>query len=215
MTLILRYTNNVAGDIIFTGNTLGLSRSNNVGQPGTVDSIGAYVTIDTSRQFGTYPSGTTDDFNLNSSTAILRLPAGSTVLYAELVWAGLCRNPSSDLTPFIDKTVNLTVPNGSTFAITPDPATAQTVVEGNLTNYVRSADVTAIVQGAEQGRILAAALSGRLRLTMSLKTAAAGRFASLFRTVRLRSEICPYLPELSGWRPIKRSQRRFPALLLR
>ncbi|SLK21038.1 MULTISPECIES: hypothetical protein [unclassified Paenibacillus] len=51
----------------FKGNTLGLSRSETPGIPRTVDNLGAYVTTDTTQQFGSYPPGTTSLFVNNSS----------------------------------------------------------------------------------------------------------------------------------------------------
>ncbi|WP_315371673.1 hypothetical protein, partial [Paenibacillus xylanexedens] len=86
--LVVRSTVNATGAITFTGNTLGLSRSETAGVPGTQDSIGGFITTNTSLQYGTYPLGTTSLYQSNSSAAILTLPAGSTVLYAELIWGG-------------------------------------------------------------------------------------------------------------------------------
>lgn len=102
MALNLRFVDNQQGAITFAGNTLGLSRSTTVGVPGTVDSIGAFTTVDTSLQFGSYPPGTTDDFKLNSSSAILNIPPGSNILYAELVWSGNYRNSTADLSSQIN-----------------------------------------------------------------------------------------------------------------
>ncbi|OMF59919.1 hypothetical protein BK141_23945 [Paenibacillus sp. FSL R5-0765] len=103
MTFIERYVINDTGAITFTGNTLGLSRSNTVGVPGTVDSIRGYIIKRTSVQFGSYPPGTTNVFKNNSSATVLNLPAGCTVLYAELIWGG-------------------------TYIDSPDPATAREVI---------------------------------------------------------------------------------------
>ncbi|WP_372632778.1 hypothetical protein, partial [Cohnella sp.] len=153
MPFILRFTGNDTGAITFTGNTLGLSRSSTDGVPGTRDYIGAFTTVDTSMQFGSYPPGTTSDFNLDSATAFLRLPAGSRVLYAELVWAGTYNvtGGTNNYFAFIDKSVWMTTPAGTTFSIAPDPATAQISHRNATDNYLRSADVTALVRAAGAG----------------------------------------------------------------
>ncbi|MEK0316655.1 hypothetical protein VQ071_22710 [Cohnella sp. 56] len=81
--LIVRATFNATGAITFTGNTLGLSRSDTAGVPGTLDSIGAFATINASSQYGSYPAGTTSNYVNNSAAAIddridrRRSPTGS------------------------------------------------------------------------------------------------------------------------------------------
>ncbi|WP_336787685.1 DUF7507 domain-containing protein [Paenibacillus sp. MMO-177] len=153
MPFILRFSGNDTGAITFTGNTLGLSRSSTEGVPGTRDYIGAFITVDTTLQFGSYPPGTTSDFNLDSSMAILRLPEDSTVLYAELVWAGTYRvsGGTNNYLPFIDKSVSIITPQGTTLSVAPDPATAQTSFRNATYNYFRSANVTSIVQAGGAG----------------------------------------------------------------
>lgn len=152
MAFNLRFVGNEPGAITFTGNVLGLSRSSSVGVPGTTDSIGAFTSIDTSIQYGSYPEGTTDNFNLNSSSAILQMPLESTVLYAELVWGGLYNNTTTDISAFIDKTIQFTTPLGDIHTITPDPVTATSLPFGSGTQiYMRSANVTPIIQNANTG----------------------------------------------------------------
>ncbi|MDO7906070.1 hypothetical protein Q5741_06510 [Paenibacillus sp. JX-17] len=150
MTFVNRFFLNVNGALTFTGNTLGLSRSERVGVPGTVDSIGAFITTSTSSQFGTYPPGTTSLFQSNSAAAVLSLPAGSSVLYAELIWGGMYINNGVDLSGFIDQPVTFTTPAG-TYRVAPTPATSFNVllaVSSGFPNgfaYTRSADVTDLV----------------------------------------------------------------------
>src|SRR5262249_25538847 len=74
--------------VTFTGNTLGLRKPTCCTQPVTADGIGPFTTIESARQVGTFPPGTTLAFAQNSASATLNLPAGSTVLYAELTWGG-------------------------------------------------------------------------------------------------------------------------------
>ncbi|WP_430041990.1 DUF7507 domain-containing protein [Paenibacillus dokdonensis] len=146
MPLIVRATFNATGAVTFTGNTLGLSRSDTAGVPGTQDSIGAFATINTATQYGSYPAGTTSAYLSNSSSAQLVLPTGSTVLYAELIWGGsYIITGEINLSSFINNPVTFTSPAG-TFSITPDPATANSIDFGNnMTAYVRSANVTSLI----------------------------------------------------------------------
>ena len=166
MALILRFVDNQPGAITFTGNALGLSRGNSLGVPGTADSIGAFTTIDTSLQFGSYPPGTTDDFNLNSSSAILTIPPGSNVLYAELVWSANYQLDTDNISTLIDKSIDFTTPQGTIYSISPDPATANNIVlSPNAADYVRSANVTSIVQSSGEGVYTVGAVAGLINRT--------------------------------------------------
>ena len=154
MPFIQRYSDVKKGGIIFTGNTLGLSKAPNQNAPGTEGSIGAFTSLNTALQVGTFPPGTSVDYSQNGSEAILNLPAGSTVLYAELIWGGLCRSSYNDITPLTYNSIVLATPLGD-FSIAPDPATSQTFnipVDGiTIGFYVRSANVTSQVQAALSG----------------------------------------------------------------
>ncbi|WP_443147076.1 DUF7507 domain-containing protein [Paenibacillus sp. HWE-109] len=151
MAFVVRASTNATGAITFTGNTLGLSRSDTIAVPGTQDSIGAFTTINTALKYGTYPSGTTSLYTQNSSSAILTVPAGSTVLYAELIWGGSYINGNVDLSASINNAISFTTPAG-TSSITPDTATRN---EFNLGNdafcYVRTANVTSLIQTGMAG----------------------------------------------------------------
>ncbi|MEK5415130.1 DUF7507 domain-containing protein [Paenibacillus sp. FSL L8-0708] len=150
--LVVRATINATGAITFTGNTLGLSRSDTIGVPGTLDSIGGFTTVNTSSTFGSYPSGTTSLYTSNSSAAILVLPSGSTVLYAELIWGGTYINGTVNLSSAINNPVSLITPAGTTFSVTPDSATSNVVdLGGGASAYVRSANVTSIIQQGGAG----------------------------------------------------------------
>ena len=94
---LLRFTTTTEGDITVAGNTLGLSNALDDNGVGTRDSIGTYITVDTSSvdddpaASGTpFPNGTTSDWAENSSSARLDVPDSkdSTILYAELLWGG-------------------------------------------------------------------------------------------------------------------------------
>ena len=154
MPFIQRYSDVKKGGIVFTGNTLGLSKASNQNAPGTEGSIGAFTSLNNALQVGTFPMGTTLNYALNGSNAILNLPAGSTVLYAELVWGGLFRSSVNNISALINNNVTFTTPLGA-FSIAPDPATAQdfNIPADNITVgfYVRTANVTSLVQSALNG----------------------------------------------------------------
>ncbi len=80
----------------------------------------------------------------------LNLPAGSTVLYAELVWAGTYRTDTEDVTAFLNDDITFTTPVGA-FSVAPDPTTAQQGSVGKQFYYSRSANVTNLVSAAGAG----------------------------------------------------------------
>src|SRR5262245_7952963 len=152
-----RFTATTSGAITFTGNTLGLDGAVDQNAPGTRGAIGTFITTDTSLQDGTFPPGTTSDWTLNRSQAILRLPAGARVLRAELIWGGSFADASGEnVSAFLDNSISFTTPAG-TFDIAPDPATAKNSGtasgDGSCLRcyYVRTADVTALVSPAGAG----------------------------------------------------------------
>lgn len=154
MPFIQRYSDVKKGGIVFTGNTLGLSKAPNQNAPGTEGSIGAFTSLNNALQVGTFPPGTTLDYAQNGSRAFLTMPAGSTVLYAELVWGGLFRSSVNNISALTNNSVTFTTPLGA-HTVAPDPATAQNfnIPADNITVgfYVRSANVTALVQAALGG----------------------------------------------------------------
>ncbi|MEK3701220.1 hypothetical protein NYE33_29935 [Paenibacillus sp. FSL R10-2199] len=161
--LVVRSTVNATGAITFTGNTLGLSRSDTLGVPGTQDSIGAFSTVNTASIFGTYPAGTTNLYQSNSSAAVLVLPAGSTVLYAELIWGGSYVNGNVNLTAAINNPVSFITPLGNTVSVSPDAATANSVdLGGGALAYVRSANVTSIIQASGAGTYITGGVVGTI-----------------------------------------------------
>ncbi len=169
---ILRYNTTDNGGISYTGNTLGLSKAEGQNNPGTNDAIGAFITTQQPlpTPVGSYPNdstvaGTTLDYTKNSSSAVLDLPAGSQVLYAELIWSGSFSFFDEITGNQPDGPVSLTTPQLTQFQILADPATAQNATTPSYGcpgptptpckcpcgNYVRSADVTAIIQAAGAG----------------------------------------------------------------
>lgn len=154
MPILQRYSNIKNGGIAFIGNTLGLSKAANANAPGLRGSIGAFTSTDASLQVDGFPAGTTLDYTKNGSSAILNLPAGSSVLYAELVWGGLFRSSTNNISSLLNDAIELITPDG-TSAVSPD---AQTQQNFNITNdgltvgfYVRSANVTELVKSGMNG----------------------------------------------------------------
>ena len=163
MAFILRYNTTMNGAMTFTGNTMGLNKVANQNNQGTAGSIGAFITLNTSSQVGNFPLGTTLNYIQNSSAAILSLPAGSEVLYAELIWAGSYNYGGSNVSGAIPNPITFTTPAG-TFTVAPDPATAaNTAPAANF--YVNSANVTALVQQAGAGTYVAAGIPGTASAT--------------------------------------------------
>ncbi len=153
-----RFSTTTNGAITFTGNTLGLDGSATLGTPGTTGSIGAFTTTNTALQFGTFGPGSTNNWLQNSSTATLSIPAGSTVLYAELIWGGSYSYGGQDVSASINNAITFTTPSG-TFSVAPNAATSQTLGAAGASGtcatpycrYVRSANVTALIQSAGAG----------------------------------------------------------------
>ncbi len=144
---ILLYSTNDNGAITFTGNTLGLNKASNQNQPGNSGAIGAFITTNTALQVGTYPVGTTLNYTLNNSTAVLDIPSGSTILHAELIWSGSYGFDSGITLSLVNSTsITFTTPDTVDHIIAPRVDTAQSRVNSDSDGfYVRTADVTAFV----------------------------------------------------------------------
>lgn len=153
----LRFRETAAGNIVATGNTLGLSKALDLNGPGTEDSIGTFLTLNGALvdDFPASPAnpwgtGTTNDWTLNGSDAELILPGDNTiVLYAELIWGGSTLYGTENVTADLDSDVTLSFGN-DTITVSPDPATGLTLAEVSaegfaVNNYMRSANVTDFV----------------------------------------------------------------------
>jgi hypothetical protein len=157
----LRFEARTHGGIAATGNSLGLSKATDVNGPGTRDSIGTFMSLSAAsvdnvpaNVGNAWPSGTTASWMLNGSEAVLDLPNGAKVLYAELVWGGSTNYGTEDVRAALDTPVTLSH-GGPSIAVTPDAATAVTLEQNSIAGffasyYLRSADVSAFVsaQGA-------------------------------------------------------------------
>ncbi|WAA09111.1 DUF11 domain-containing protein [Fervidibacillus albus] len=166
MAFMNRFSIITCGEMTFTGNTLGLSQLINTNEAGTSGSIGAFTTTNNLLQVPTFPAGTTLSYLLNSSSAQLVIPSESTVLYAELIWGGNFLTRDQDITLLLDSPVTLTDPNSTSTLISPDPLTSNnsTFSFGNPPVergfYMRSNDVTSIVQAAGPGTYTVSGVPG-------------------------------------------------------
>lgn len=135
------------GAITFTGNTLALD-STPTGAGGGAVFINANSATQANAAFttalGAGPPGTTTAFASNASRAVLNIPAGATVLYAELIWSGTIGGLA--LATYDNAAVTLVTPAG-TYSIAPSVTTKAT----SGTYYTRSANVTGQVQIGRSG----------------------------------------------------------------
>jgi len=156
----LRFTATAPGGIIGTGNTLGLAKDTSLNGPGIRDSIGTFITLGNTvdnvpvNAANPWPMGTTNDWKMNGSTAVLDLPEAE-VLYAELVWGGSFQYGAEDVTASLNSSVMLAA-NGSMMMIAPNPMTSLTISKTAASGfavryYMRSADVTDFVKQAGKG----------------------------------------------------------------
>lgn len=158
----LRYSTIAPGALTFTGNTIGLDKANNSNNPGTSMAIGAYIAEGQgAATYSGHPAPTSANWLLNRSNATLTIPAGATVLYAELIWGGSYsyggqfrslaeRNGAVDfITP---SGTNSVTPSGAT-AVDLNSGTGGTCSGNPPCFYVRSQDVTTIVQALGTGTI--------------------------------------------------------------
>lgn len=160
---VQRFRETAAGNIVATGNTLGLSKALDLNSPGLEDSIGTFLTLDET-SVDDFPAnvgnpwgdGTTNDWTLNGSDAELVLPGDNTqVLYAELIWGGSTFYGTEDVTGDLESSVTLSFGDDS-LVVDPDPATVLTIMETAnegfpVNNYMRSADVTDFVSAHGAG----------------------------------------------------------------
>lgn len=142
-------TQALRGGIVFTGNTLGLSKADNTLSAGTSSSIGAFISLNTSQQAGNFPVGTTYDYLQNGSSAVLDLPLNCSVVYAELIWGATKIAGDQDVSARTNDPIVFQTPAG-TFEVTPIATTAVENTNG-LPSYGRSAIVTSLVQEGGAG----------------------------------------------------------------
>ena len=154
MSFLKRFTDIKKGGIVFIGNTLGLSKLENLTASGTLGSIGAFTSLNTSLQVPTFPQGTTLNYLENGSSATLNILSDSKILYAELIWGGLYRSSNNNISNLLDNSIRFSTPTQSTL-ISPDTLTKRefTFTQNNTTIgfYARSANVTSLLQNNFNG----------------------------------------------------------------
>ncbi|WP_068604245.1 Ig-like domain-containing protein [Paenibacillus swuensis] len=158
MPYITRFNTTRNGAVTFTGNTMGLSKELSTNNQGLRDSIGAFITLNSSLRATNFPAGTTLDYRLNESLAFLRMPTLSTVLYAELIWGASYAFGNVTVLDRINDSIRFTTPSGI-FTVAPDPATAFNLAPLR-TYYTRSANVTSLVQQGGPGAYRCGSIPG-------------------------------------------------------
>lgn len=158
MAFVNRYTGSECGAMTFTGNTLGLSGNGSANQAGTAGTAGTFITLDSSSTVDAYPppvpptsAGTTLVYQDNGSEALLTLPANSTILYAELIWGGLYQTGNDDISAILNDDILFSSPSAINLPVSPDSTTANEFNVGTTGFYMRSANVTSIVQAGGSG----------------------------------------------------------------
>lgn len=160
----LRYTTIAPGAVTFTGNTIGLNKASGSNNPGTRQAIGAYIAEGQgAATYSGHPAPTTSNWLLNRSTATLNIPAGATVLYAELIWGG-SYSYGTQFRTLAERNgnVDLITPLGTT-SVASDTLTRSdlgtiggsggTCTSSTPCFYVRSQNVTTLVQSLGTGAI--------------------------------------------------------------
>ncbi|WP_169525119.1 DUF11 domain-containing protein [Pseudalkalibacillus hwajinpoensis] len=158
MAFVNRYTATECGAMTFTGNTLGLSGDGSANQAGTAGTAGTFITLDSSSTVDAYPppvppnsAGTTLVYQDNGSEALLSIPANSTILYAELIWGGLYQTGNDNIIAVLNDDILFSSPSETNLPVTPDATTANEFNVGTTGFYMRSANVTSIVQAGGSG----------------------------------------------------------------
>jgi uncharacterized repeat protein (TIGR01451 family) len=149
-----RFSDVAPGNVLATGNTLGLSKQSLFNGPGISDSIGTFISLDPTEVDDTpanvgnpWFQGTTFDWETNGSTATLALPPGATVLHAELVWGGSYADIFTDVSANLNDPVRILFDDGSELSVAPEGAgiNVDQGVAPRYRYYARKADVTEFV----------------------------------------------------------------------
>ncbi len=142
----------LSGDMVLTGNTIGLSYTNNTNCQGTYNGIGTFITMDASSTDNSpactngkaWPKGTTNDWKKNGSMAELDLPEGAVVKKAELIWAGCFNVEGVSIFDDVKSSIKLYSENNNTYMDV--PATSSSIIDPAspawANYYINHADVT-------------------------------------------------------------------------
>ena len=159
------YATVTRGALTFTGNTVGFDQAYDSNSPGTQGGLGAFMSMYSTDAVTGWNTGvygpTTLDWTRNGSSAVLRIPAGATVLHAQLIWGGSSYStfgttPASyyNVRTSVPNPVTLRLPSGATQSVAPQRTTR--IATGNYPStgqesYVNSAEVTQAVKQAGTG----------------------------------------------------------------
>jgi uncharacterized repeat protein (TIGR01451 family) len=153
-----RFSTITTGAITYTGNALEIVNPSWASISGIGNNTGGtFISLNQNLQDDPYGPGTTSDWQQNSSAAQLRIPDGSEILHAELIWGGNQTYKNQDVSSQIDTSVKFGLPNNQVLNISPDPTTSAIgyYVPDKGQNdrfYVRSQNVTEIVKQTGAGR---------------------------------------------------------------
>ncbi|BCN32446.1 DUF11 domain-containing protein [Anaeromicropila herbilytica] len=159
MSFVNRFNKQIYGGIVFTGNTLGVSKKEKELLAGTHHSIGAFITTDNNLSFQDFGFQTTNDYTKNRSNANLVLPDDIEILYAELIWGGRSKiiydGAEYSVKDKIDDDIILWTPGMEEgHKITPSAETrfdrGFSLFENDLF-YIRTAEVTELVKYQKSG----------------------------------------------------------------
>lgn len=145
MPLIQRYTNKVNGAMILAGNTLNCRQSSTF--PPAVNDFtnGAYISTNNSLVAAAgFPNGTTFNPTQSSSTAVINIPAGSTILYAQLFGFFVTFSPVANQ----DNAITFKTPVTTT-TVAPNLALKQ--INTGLSSVWQAQDVKALIQAGGSG----------------------------------------------------------------
>jgi uncharacterized repeat protein (TIGR01451 family) len=158
------YSGTLRGDLVVTGNTLGLDASTATA-PGTGGGIGTFIANPRAfapQRDGTYPVGTTADYTQNGSEAVLDLPDGARVVAAQLIWACSSQTGGLPATPLTTpSSVYLTLPGGTQQTVSVQAEdTTLSLYSSIYRYYQRRADVTGAITVGGAGRYLVSRVVG-------------------------------------------------------
>lgn len=192
----LRYSTTQPGNVIATGNALGLAKAQAQNGPGKNDSIGTFISLDPAdvdnsplNVLNPWGANTTNQWQQNGSTASITFPNESQILYAELIWGGGHKFGDEDVTASLDTPVTLGF-GADTITVTPDPASAVTISKQVPTGmggtflasyYMRSANVTSFVAAHGSGMYSASGVPSVQSLTVEATNAAGWTLVVAYR----------------------------------
>jgi uncharacterized repeat protein (TIGR01451 family) len=158
-----RFTTNQPGDITIAANTLETCPPAAANCAAALNGTAVGGNLDDNAYAMQYVDVDGDATTFDSSQATLVLPAGATVLFAGLYWAGATVGPTAPLNVAAKGTVKLQVPGGAYQTIT---STATYLDPTGEQSYQGFADVTAQVTAAGAGSYMVANVQAATGLNM-------------------------------------------------